>query len=417
MPHPEKLSLPAKLADRLYALMYDDRALAYMQIDADLVLVSAGGDLDHFGLSTLQPSEPVLEQAFFLEGLLPLSETPYLLPSMELTDSRAADLHFYLEDTTVWVLLLDVTAEREARRLLQQKAYEMTLLQEKQARLNRQLQETNAALLATQRELELSRDLAERELARKQIELAEARTLQLSLVPPAYEGPIGPLTVTVEVILEPAKEVGGDLVDHFCIDDQMLVALLGDVSDKGAGAALVMARTHALFRGLLGRPDAVQLFRQPHEAVRLVNETLSESNPGCMFVTLLLAVLDGASRELTYIRAGHVPPFLRRANGVVERLEAAGGLPLGLMAGTTYRSSSVCVAPGEELLIVTDGITEAANPSYGLFGEKRIAELMSNRVSANPALLVELLEEVRAFEAGGPQSDDIAATWLKVTAA
>src|ERR1700761_9237283 len=171
MPHPEKLSLPAKLADRLYALMYDDRALAYMQIDADLVLVSAGGDLDHFGLSTLQPSEPVLEQAFFLEGLLPLSETPYLLPSMELTDSRAADLYFYLEDTTVWVLLLDVTAEREARRLLQQKAYEMTLLQEKQARLNRQLQETNAALLATQRELELSRDLAERELARKQIEL------------------------------------------------------------------------------------------------------------------------------------------------------------------------------------------------------------------------------------------------------
>jgi serine phosphatase RsbU (regulator of sigma subunit) len=416
MPHPEKPPLPAQLADRVYALMYDDHALAYLQIDPNLVLVSAGGDLEHFGLAALQPNEPVLKQAFFLEGLLPLSDAPYLLPSIELTDSCAADLHFYPEDATVWVLLRDVTAERDATRLLQQRAYEMTLLQEKQALLNRQLQETNAALLATQQELEASRDLARRELARKQIELAEARTLQLSLVPPAYEGQIGPLAVTVEVILEPAREVGGDLVDHFCIDDQILVALLGDVSDKGAGAALVMARTHALFRGLLGRPDAVQLFRQPQEAVRLVNETLSEGNPGCMFVTLLLAVLDGASRELTYIRAGHVPPFLRRTNGVVERLEAAGGLPLGLMPGTTYRPSSVCVAPGEELLIVTDGITEAANPSYELFGEDRIAELMSNRASAEPALLNRLLEKVRAFEAGGPQSDDIAATLLKVAA-
>ena len=408
--------LPPDLAERLYALVYADRALAYLQVDAALILAGAGGDLDHFGLGALQVGKAVLEQAFFLEGLLPLSESPYLVPSVELANGRATDVRFCVEDDAIWVLLLDVTAEREAARRLQQKAHEMTLLEEKEALLNRQLRATNAELLATQRELEASRDLARRELERKQIELAEARTLQLSLVPAAYEGLVGRVSVTVDVILEPAREVGGDLVDHFCIDGEILVVLLGDVSDKGAGAALVMARTHALFRGLLGRPDATQLFRKPHNAVRIVNETLSAVNPSCMFVTLLLAVLDGTSRQLTYTRAGHVPPFLRRVSGQIERLDAVGGLPLGLARGATYQSSSVFVMPGEELLIVTDGVTEAANPRYELFGETRIAELVSNRRSAEPALLKELLKKVREFEAGGPQSDDIAATLLKMRA-
>ena len=113
------------------------------------------------------------------------------------------------------------------------------------------------------------------------------------LAPPSYRGVVGGCALAVEVILEPAKEVGGDMVDHFCIDDDLLVLVLGDVSGKGAGAALMMARTHASFRGIAARPDAARLFRAPQEAARLVNATLAAGNSSCMFVTLLIAAFDG----------------------------------------------------------------------------------------------------------------------------
>jgi sigma-B regulation protein RsbU (phosphoserine phosphatase) len=107
------------------------------------------------------------------------------------------------------------------------------------------------------------RDRTRDELRRKQMELDEARTLQLALVPAPLRDSIGGRTVAVDAVLEPAKEVGGDLVDHFRIGEDLLVVSVGDVSDKGAGAALMMARTHALVRGLSVRPDAAALFREP----------------------------------------------------------------------------------------------------------------------------------------------------------
>jgi len=143
--------LPVSLVERLRELTYNERAVAYLQIDAALILVSAGGHLDNYGLAAMRLGEPAVEQAFFLEGLLPLEETPYFVPSVELDCGRAADLHFHLDGDTTWVLLFDVTDYREATRRLQQKAYEMTLLQEKEAQLNRRLEEVN-------RELEASND-------------------------------------------------------------------------------------------------------------------------------------------------------------------------------------------------------------------------------------------------------------------
>ena len=150
--------LPATVAERLQALIYDERAVAYLQVDAGLTLVGAGGHLEAYGLAGLQLGEPVAEQAFFLEGLLPLVESPYVVPSMELASGRVADLHFFLQDDTFWVVLLDVSAERDAAWRMQQKAYDMTLAQEREALLNRRLEAANAALLATQRDLEASRD-------------------------------------------------------------------------------------------------------------------------------------------------------------------------------------------------------------------------------------------------------------------
>src|SRR3984957_17000993 len=198
---------------------------------------------------------------------------------------------------------------------MQQKAYDMTLLEEKEALLNRRLEAAHAALVATHRELAASRELIRLELERKQAKLAEARTLQLALAPPAFQGVVGRCAVSVDVVLEPAKEVGGDLVDYFCIGDALLVLLLGDVANKGAGAALMMARTHALFRGLMAHPEAPRRFRAPEQATRIASAPRAAGNSGCMFVTRVVATFDGPSNRLVYTRAGHVPPFLRRADG------------------------------------------------------------------------------------------------------
>jgi class 3 adenylate cyclase len=148
--------LPASVARRLQALIYGERVGAWLQIDEALALVAAGGHLDAYGLTALRPGEPVLPQAIFLEGLLPPVEPEFFLPSVELGNGRAADLHLHLDADTIWVILLEMTAERDAVRRVQQKAYDMTLLQEREARLNRQLEAANAALRATQRELEAS---------------------------------------------------------------------------------------------------------------------------------------------------------------------------------------------------------------------------------------------------------------------
>jgi serine phosphatase RsbU (regulator of sigma subunit) len=406
--------LPSSVTARLRELIYDERAVAYLKVDSKFRLVGAGGHLDHYGLADLRLGEPVAEQAFFLEGLLPLIETPSFFPSVEMAKGRAADLHLHRDADVVWAILLDVTDARDAARRMQQRAYDMTLLQEQEALLNQRLAAANTALTAAHEELIAARDAAREALRRKEIDLEGARTLQLALAPPTYRGLVGGRAVTVNVVLEPAREVGGDLVDHLRIDNDLLALVLGDVSDKGATAALMMARTHALFRGLAARPDASSLFRAPEEAVRTVNATLSQGNPSLMFATLLIAVFDGVTNRLTYVRAGHVPPFLRRANGVVERLEAAGGVPLGIIEDATYEPAVVELLPGDELLIVTDGVTEAMDPSQELFGEGRVLELMASGSARGGIVLQHLFTQVRAFEAGGPQSDDIAAILLRL---
>lgn len=256
------------------------------------------------------------------------------------------------------------------------------------------------------------RDAARQELTRKRGELNEARNLQLALAPPSGEraSPIG--RIGVEAVLEPAREVGGDLVDHFEVGARLHAVMVGDVSDKGAGAALVMARTNALFRALASRPDAEALFVDPAKAAALVNETLARANASCMFVTLFLGVLDVTCGEMTYVRCGHVPPWLHRADGSLERLDAAAGLPLGVLEGALYRSGQTTMGEGERLLVVTDGITEAAAPDGSLFGEPPVEGWLA--AAPFDAPLSALLTEVRAHEAGAPASDDVAAVLLRI---
>jgi phosphoserine phosphatase RsbU/P len=252
------------------------------------------------------------------------------------------------------------------------------------------------------------RDRTREQLARKRAELAEAHTLQLALLPADYSED----GVTIETVLRPAREIGGDMVDHFAVGADLHAMLVGDVSDKGAGAALVMARTHALFRGLASRPDAEALFRDPARAASLVNEAISVGNTQCMFATLFLATLEPETRRLTWIRAGHVPPFLRRADGTLHRLDRLSGVPLGMMAGAPYTAYETILERGDTLLAVSDGFTEGAAPDGRMFGDAGIEAFLG---SGEPAPhLSELLARLRAHEAGAPATDDVAALLLRL---
>ncbi len=258
------------------------------------------------------------------------------------------------------------------------------------------------------------RDATRHELERRTAELAEARALQLALVPPPLYEPIGIGVLSIDLVLDPAKEIGGDLVDHFRVGPTRHVIVLGDVSDKGAGAALVMARTSALIRGLAARPDAERLFAEPETALVVVNEALARNNDSCMFVTLLLGGLDLETGRFDFASAGHLPPFLARADGHIERLETNEGVPLGLIEDAQFDRAGTVLAPGDRLLVVTDGITEATGPNGDLFGNQRVADwLMQARSSTT---LADLVEAIRAHEGGRPRSDDVAAILVSLGA-
>ncbi|HEY6257591.1 MAG TPA: PP2C family protein-serine/threonine phosphatase, partial [Xanthobacteraceae bacterium] len=254
------------------------------------------------------------------------------------------------------------------------------------------------------------------ELDRKRAELAEARFLQLELAPAPFRGCVGNFAISVDVLLEPAKEVGGDLVDHFRIGDNLLVLVLGDVSNKGAGAALIMARAHSLIRGIAARPDADARFRAPEEVIGLVNAALAKDNATCMFLTLFLASLDTRTGHLVHVRAGHIPPFLRRADGTLLRLRGTGGQPLGITENAVHTSSAVDLRPGDQLLIVTDGITEAADAADAQFGEDRVEAFLTGMAPGAADPLASLVGAVRAFEAGRPPLDDVAALFVEIAA-
>lgn len=252
-----------------------------------------------------------------------------------------------------------------------------------------------------------------RELERKRRELGEARGLQRALLPAAVEEP----GLRADVLLESAREIGGDLVDMFRLGDGRLVLILGDVSDKGAAAAFFMARCHAVLRGLAARPDAASLFDDPAEVVRQANLALSQHNDACMFITLWLGVLEPASGAIRHLRAGAVAPWRWSATAGLERWDASGGLPLGLVEGALYRATQSVLAPGDALLAVTDGVTEAENAELVQFGEAATAAWFAGAAAdgAAPApALAALLAAVRAHEAGTEATDDTAALFLRM---
>jgi len=241
------------------------------------------------------------------------------------------------------------------------------------------------------RRLELERDAMEKDLRL-------ARDIQMRLVP---EAPLSLGPWRAEGRLEPAKQVGGDLFDYFVLDAERAAVVIADVSGKGVPAALLVSTVASSVRAFA---DGVH---SPRQVVEQVNRAAVRSSAGGKFVTFFYAELDHAHGNIRYVNAGHNFPRLRRASGELVTLEK-GGMPLGLFEGLPYESGEQPFAPGDALLLFSDGISEAVDGFNQEYGEDRLDALWKQHgVGAGAAMLDLVYEDVIRFRGVAPQNDDM----------
>jgi serine phosphatase RsbU (regulator of sigma subunit) len=392
------IGLPRSVADVLQSVTYSQRALAYLQIDAQLTLVGAGGDLENYGLGALVLGEQASDQAFFLEGLLPLVETPYVMPSIELGTGRVADLHFYVETEYIWVVLLDVTAERDQARRVQQKAYEMTLLQEKEALLNRRLEAANAALRATQRELETSREALIRVHERLQRELTEAAGYVRSLLPAPMSQPF-----TIDWRFVPSTELGGDAFGYNWVDPHHFALYLLDVCGHGIGPSLMsIAVLHVLQSTSLRDVD----FRDPSQVLGALNETYQMQGHNDLYFTLWYGVYHPATRRLDYGSAGHPPAVLIDVGTQSVQLLKGKGAPIGLTPRAAYLCETLVVPGNTRLYLFSDGAFEVQRPDGSMMTFEEILYFLSRPGTDRTSDLDLLYQHLVQVRGDGALEDD-----------
>ncbi len=237
-------------------------------------------------------------------------------------------------------------------------------------------------------------------------ELRIARLIQQTLLPktlpelPGYD---------VAAYYQPAREVGGDFYDFLELEDGQLGLVVGDVTDKGVPAALVMATTRTMLRA-----SAQRLF-SPGEVLRRANDALVTDIPPNMFITCLYAILDVESGRLVYANAGHDLPYRRRAGRSegADELRAT-GMPLGLMPGMGYEEKEIVLERGESVLFYSDGLVEAHDPQREMFGFPRLQGLVGTHRSGGSSLIGFLLSELSRFTGEDwEQEDDITLVTLE----
>jgi serine phosphatase RsbU (regulator of sigma subunit)/anti-sigma regulatory factor (Ser/Thr protein kinase) len=210
----------------------------------------------------------------------------------------------------------------------------------------------------------------------------------------------------LDAYYKPAREVGGDFYDFFELPDGQVGVVVGDVTDKGVPAAMVMAAARSVLRATAAG------IVSPGATLERVNELLCPDIPDKMFVTCLYGVIDPASGRFRFANAGHNLPYARTADGAVEL--RATGMPLGLLPGMTYDEQEALIAPGDSLLLYSDGVTEAHSTTREMYGTPRLAEF----VAAGEHLVKGLLASLERFT--GPdweQEDDITLVTLHRAAA
>jgi sigma-B regulation protein RsbU (phosphoserine phosphatase) len=240
-------------------------------------------------------------------------------------------------------------------------------------------------------------------------ELATAHDIQMGLLP--HHNPLLPLHRQAEVFayLLPAKEVGGDLYDAFAIDDEHILLAVGDVSGKGMPAAMFMMRTLTLLRAH-GKAKA-----PCDQLMPTLNRLLCEGNEANMFVTLYVVVFSVVSGRMVLFNGGHPPPLLSRQGGAFEPVVGAKGALLGMLPSVRFVCHELTLAAGDRLVLYSDGVTEAENPSCEMFSQHRAQALLDAqpKTAAMAEMVTNLAAGVKDFAGDAVQSDDITVLALR----
>jgi serine phosphatase RsbU (regulator of sigma subunit) len=232
-------------------------------------------------------------------------------------------------------------------------------------------------------------------------ELQAARAIQLGMVPPRERLRNIDPRVDLDAMLEPARSIGGDFYDVVKVGDNHLAFAIADVTGKGVPAALFMAMSKALTGIALARNAA-----NPASVAASINNELLNDDGQAMSVTMLLAILDLASGEVRLVCAGHEDPIVVSAAGRASRIRLDGGPPFSVV-DFDYPTETLTLAPGETLVLVTDGVTEAQNAESELFGNNRLLAGKALAGVSASAICDAIQAEVRRFEAGTEATDDL----------
>ena len=233
-----------------------------------------------------------------------------------------------------------------------------------------------------------------------QNELEVASRIQQSILPSEFPDD---LRYQVYGNMEPARDVGGDFFDIILLDEGQIGLAIADVSDKGVPAALFMMSCRTLLKGV-----AIGL-SEPGAVLGEVNDLLHEDNDTMLFVTVLYAVYNPSTGDLTYASGGHDPPLLIRADGSVSLLPLTDGIALGVVPDLQYKQHRMTLAPGDTVVLYTDGVTEAQNTEGSAFevdGLHRIFAGSSAYLKAREGTDL-VFEKVREFMGEASQFDDI----------
>jgi phosphoserine phosphatase RsbU/P len=251
-------------------------------------------------------------------------------------------------------------------------------------------------------------EIADRVVMKRDLQIArEIQTWLLPGVPPQIPG------LVIAYSTRPANTVAGDYYDVFprpgrTKEDNRVVLAVADVAGKSIPAAMLMATFQASLKTLSTAQVAL-----PELASDMNRYACSNSQGGLRFTTAFLAEYDPVCRTVHYINAGHNNPILRRASGQIERLDV-GGLPFGILPESKYESATITLAPGDWLIIFTDGLVEAENARQEEYGEARLLTAIDAGKSVEPAeMLKRLMAEVDLFVGNTPQHDDVTCMLLK----
>ena len=254
-------------------------------------------------------------------------------------------------------------------------------------------------------------DLTESTKAQERVEkeLSIAHDIQQSILPHTYPPFPDRKEFDLYAISYPAREVGGDFYDFFCIDKNHLGLVIGDVSGKGVPAALFMAITRTLIK------TAATDEYCPKKTLQKVNEIICSENPSSLFVTVFYAVYDIENGSIEFTNAGHNLPYIKRLNGCVESVHRTKSLALGILPDFELEKSTLSLHIGDCLLFYTDGLTEAENADHEMYEEARVEKFMNTLQEGNNIKnsIHSLLASVQAFAAGVEQFDDITLLALK----